>query len=89
MREVEKLHKLQMQVNKLKVQIATEVSQRVFPLIQASFHNPLKSDQDVLANPPHCKKRRKTLQKNIESMPVSSNESGSSNVAIFCCLLLK
>ena len=101
LRTVEKLHKLQRQVNELKAQMSTKVSQRAhhFQFTAACTTLPAHTDTPSasLASQPsrkrsrpasdahtdlqHSKKQKKTLG-NLESLPVSSKQSSSPDVAV-------
>ena len=83
-REIEKVYKVQIQVNELKTKVATKVAQRVHlfqsDTITMPAHDSPSSSQPTQKrsaddlDPQHRKKRKKILQE-AESMPTSLKES--------------
>ncbi len=97
LKTVEKLHKLQLQVNELTIQVTEKISPSVHlfqstaqcivlpaqntPGESLASQSSRKQSISVHADPEHRKKRRRDLR-NIESIPVSSNQSNSPDVAV-------
>ena len=91
LRKVEKVYKLQMQVDELKIQLTTKVSQRVHlfqstaPHVTLAAHNPpsasltsqpsRKRSADNVLADPQHRKKRRKILQETESIPASSCES--------------